>query len=165
MKDHEIAKDEEPKDGGKERRDFLKKVGLSGAAIVAGGVLSSKTVQADPIAAQGGAAAPPRKNPGRFDTKFFSQHRKPLVEAGNKFTIDLRDFKLDDSGLAAVRNAMVAAAIAQVKKSGVATPQNSFGSFSTFSTFSTFSSFSSFSSFGSGATTPQLDNPQGTKNG
>jgi hypothetical protein len=151
MKDDEITKSEDPKQDAKERRDFLKKVGIGGAAaIVAGGILgSSKTANA-----QGGEASLARKNPGRFDTKYFSQHRKPLAEAGNKFTIDLRDFKLDDQGLADVRNAMVAAAIAQVKLSGKPTPQNARQSFSTFSTFSTFSSFSSFSSFGSGSDSP-----------
>jgi hypothetical protein len=150
MKDDEITKNEDPKQDAKERRDFLKKVGIGGAAaIVAGGILgSSKNAQGR----EAGLAN--RKNPGKFDTKYFSQHRKPLAEAGNKFTIDLRDFKLDDQGLADVRNAMVAAAIAQVKLSGKPTPQNARQSFSTFSTFSTFSSFSSFSSFGSGSDTP-----------
>jgi hypothetical protein len=153
MKDDEITKGEDPKQDAKERRDFLKKVGIGGAAaIVAGGLLGSKTASAKGLEA--GSAN--RRNPGKFDTKYFSQHKKPLAEAGNKFTIDLRDFKLDDAGLAAVRNAMVAAAISQVKESGIATPSNLRGSFSTFSTFSTFSSFSSFSSFGSGAATPQL---------
>jgi hypothetical protein len=155
MKDHELTKGEDLQKEAKDRRDFLKKVGIGGAAAIAtGGVLGAKSVNAKD---KPGLGAGNRKSPGRFNSKYFSQHRKPLAEAASKFTIDLRDFKLDDEGLAAVRNAMVAAAISQVKTSGMPTPQNSLGSFSTFSTFSTFSSFSSFSSFGSGANTP-IDN-------
>ena len=132
-------KDQEKDKEATERRDFLKKVGIGGAsALVGGAILGSQSASASTK----GAESAPRT--GIFLEKTFSSHLRPEAEASSKFSIDLRDFTLDDAALSAVRNAIVAAAVDQVKRLGKPTPLNHSANLSTFSSFSSFGSFGSF---------------------
>src|SRR5256714_3241981 len=113
-------KDEETGKEGQERRDFLKKMGIGGAAIVGGAVLGSQKVAAATTAddKKKGANVPP------FTTKTFSSNLKPEAETSNKFIIDVQDWVLDDHALAKISNALVATAVDQVTPLGKTTPLN-----------------------------------------
>ena len=154
-----------------QRRDFLLKAGTGGAAALVGGSLLPQQVSASTPTAPAPAAAVVRA-PATFKKETFFDHKNPVTEAASKFTIDLRNFQLSGSGLAAVRNAIVAAAIDKVKQIGLATPMNSSNSFSMFSEFLEFAEFgefnefteflefAEFNEFAQGAQDPQLKAPK-----
>jgi hypothetical protein len=140
-----ISKPEENEDMDKarqQRRDFLLKAGTGGAAALVGGSLIPQqvTAQTRPV-----PMAP--RAPAAFKKETFFDHSNPVTQAASKFTIDLRNFQLSGSGLVAVRNAIVAAAIDKVKQVGLATPMNVSGSFSLFSQFNDFAQFDMFNEF------------------
>jgi hypothetical protein len=140
-----ISKSEENEDMDKvrqQRRDFLLKAGTGGAAALMGGSLIPQQVSAQTPTAPAATRAP-----AVFKKEAYFDHKNPVTEAASKFTIDLRNFQLSGSGLAAVRNAIVAAAIDKVKQVGVATPMNSSNSFSLFSEFNDFAQFDEFNDF------------------
>lgn len=125
-----------------QRRDFLLKAGTGGAAALVGGGLFQQQATAQTPPAPAATRAP-----AVFTKETYFDHKNPVTEAASKFTIDLRNFQLSGSGLAAVRNAIVAAAIDKVKQVGLATPMNISNSFSLFSQFNDFAQFDMFADF------------------
>lgn len=142
MKEDDAKKEVSQSNEGQERREFLKKIGVGGAALVGGAVFGAEEVSA---AQTGGntTGIPP------FSMKTFSSDVVSDAEMSNKFIIDVQDWVLDDAGLAQVNNALVAAAIDNVRRLGKPTPLNTAARIRYFGQFGSFNSFGSFGSFAS----------------
>jgi hypothetical protein len=146
-------KNEENNNEGQERREFLKKVGIGGAAALAGGaVLGAPTASAATDKKKGADLVP-------FKTKTISSNLKSEAETSNKFIIDVQDWVLDDAALAKISNALVATAVDNVRRLGKATPLNTAATMQSFGQFGSFNSFGSFGSFSSGS--ELIEGPQG----
>src|SRR5262245_9067976 len=122
IKNEEISKNEKNREeqdemnkAGQQRRNFLLKAGTGGAAALVGGGLMPTQASAKAHDDDGH-----KHSPAIFKKETFFDFKKPTAEAGNQFTIDLRDFQLSDSGIVAVRNAIVQAALDKVRQVGQA---------------------------------------------
>lgn len=134
---------------GQERRRFLKNIGIGGAsALAAGAVLGAQPASALPKGKDENSGDTP------FSTKTLFSRQVPQAQASNKFVIDLQDWALDDAGLTAVGNAMVATAIEHVRRVGKATPANLAAAIQGFGQFGQFGQFGSFGQFGQGGPAP-----------